>query len=207
MIAIPSIASRCHTTLAAGALALLLAVPAPAAHAAADPGTFVTQISTQGIAALGSNVPSAERIARFSSLLRDDFDVSGIGAFALGRYRRIATAQEQQEFFKVYPAFTARALSLRLDDFSGASVRVLGSTHEGDETVVNTEVTRRDGNHARFDWYLTPSDGGYKIADISVDGVSMRIALRNQFASWIENNGGRFDALLAVLRQEITALN
>jgi phospholipid transport system substrate-binding protein len=207
MIAIPPIGCRFHTALAAGAFALLLAVPAQAPRAAADPGAFVTTISAQGIAALGSGVPSGERFARLDRLLRSDFDISGIGAFALGRFRRIATAQEQQEFLKIYPAFTARALSMRLDDFGGAAVRVVGSATEGDETVVNTEVTRRDGDRVRFDWHLTPSDGGYKIADIAVGGVSMRLALRNQFASWIENNGGRFGALLAVLRQEVAALN
>jgi hypothetical protein len=31
----------------------------------------------------------------------------------------------------------------------------------------------------------------------------MKIALRDQFASWIQSNGGRFDALLAVMRQQI----
>ncbi|HTV87600.1 MAG TPA: ABC transporter substrate-binding protein [Stellaceae bacterium] len=207
MIHNPPTVFRFHVALAAGALALSLMLPAAAARAAADPGAFVAKISTQGIAALGPDVPSAERVERFSRLLRNDFDVDGIGAFALGRYRRMATTQEQQEFLEVYPAFTARALSLRLDDFSGASVRVIGCAISDGETVVSTEVTRRDGSRVPFDWHLTANEGGYKIVDIAVGGVSMRLALRNQFAAWIENNGGRFDALLAVLRQEIAALN
>jgi phospholipid transport system substrate-binding protein len=207
MITLSPIASRFRTSLAAGALVLLVAWPAAATRAAADPSAFITTVSTQGIAAFGAGVSSTERFARLDRLLHNDFDLSGIGDFAMGRYRRMATAQEEQEFFKVYPEFTARALSLRLDDFGGASVRVVGSVIDGDETIVNTEVTRRDGNRVRFDWYLIGSQGRYKITDISVGGVSMRLALRNQFASWIENNGGRFDALLAVLRQEVTALN
>jgi phospholipid transport system substrate-binding protein len=206
MVTLPPVASRVRLSLAAGAMALLLAWPTTAARAAADPGAFITTVSTQGIAALGAGVPSNERFSRLDRLLRNDFDISGIGDFAMGRYRRMASAQEAQEFLKVYPEFTALALSLRLDDFGGASVRVVGSVIDGDETIVNTEVTRRDGNRVRFDWYLTASAGGYKITDISVGGVSMRLALRNQFASWIENNGGRFDALLAVLRQEVAAL-
>jgi phospholipid transport system substrate-binding protein len=55
----------------------------------------------------------------------------------------------------------------------------------------------------QLDWYLTDSGGQYRITDVTVGGVSMKIALRNQFASWIENNGGRFNALLAVMRQQI----
>jgi ABC-type transporter MlaC component len=31
----------------------------------------------------------------------------------------------------------------------------------------------------------------------------MKVTQRDEFARWIQNNGGRFDALLAVLRQQI----
>ena len=36
-----------------------------------------------------------------------------------------------------------------------------------------------------------------------VGGVSMKVALRDQFASGIESNGHRFGALLTVLRQQV----
>jgi hypothetical protein len=39
--------------------------------------------------------------------------------------------------------------------------------------------------------------------DVTVGGMSMKVALRDQFASWIESNGRRFGALLTVLRQQI----
>src|SRR5262249_36914757 len=125
------------------------------------------------------------------------------GLFALGRYRSSATPQEQQEFFRLYPDFTVRALSMRLDDFGGASLRVIGRRSVANETVVNTEIVRGDGRRVPFDWYLTDGDGQYRITDVVVAGVSMKIALRDQFASWIQGNGGRFSALLAVLRQQI----
>jgi phospholipid transport system substrate-binding protein len=121
----------------------------------------------------------------------------------MGRYRLSATPQEQQEFFRVYPKFTVRALANRLDDYGGAVFRVTGSRSVGNETVVNSQVVRANGTAVQFDWYLTDNGGQYRIADVVVGGLSMKLALRDQFASWIENNGRRFGALLSVLRQQV----
>src|SRR5436190_139031 len=82
---------------------------------------------------------------------------------------------------------------------AGASLRVVGRRSVGNETVVNTEIVRTNGRGVPLDWYLTESDGQYRITDVVVAGLSMKIALRDQFASWIQSNGGRFSALLAVL--------
>jgi ABC-type transporter MlaC component len=49
---------------------------------------------------------------------------------------------------------------------------------------------------------LTP-DSQYRVTDVNIGGMSMKVALRDQFASWIETNGGRVNALLAVMRQQI----
>lgn len=197
--------SRSRSAISAAAFALIVIwiAPAPGARAAQDAGSFVAALGTQGIQALGSQVSSSERLARLRQLLQQDFDLPGIGLFALGRYRSSATPQEQQEFFRLYPDFTVRALSMRLDEFGGASLRVVGRRSVANETVVNTEIVRSDGRRVPFDWYLTDSDGQYRITDVVVAGVSMKIALRDQFASWIQGNGGRFSALLAVLRQQI----
>ena len=184
------------------ALAFVTAFP-PQCAAGADPAGFVANVGTQGISALGPDVPIADRIARLRRLFRDNFDIPGIGQFAMGRYRLSATPQEQQEFFRVYPKFTVRALANRLDDYGGAQFRVTGSRSVGTETVVNSQVMRGNGTAVQFDWYLTDSGGQYRIADVVVGGLSMKLALRDQFASWIENNGRRFGALLSVLRQQI----
>ena len=189
--------------LKAIAIALALIPMAAVPCAVADPATFISAVGSQGIRALASDVSVAERVSRLQQLFRDDFDIPGIGLFALGRYRLSATPQEQQEFFRLYPDFTVRALSNRLDEYGGATFRVTGTRAVGSETVVASEITRGSGTRVEFDWYLSGDGGQYRITDVTVGGVSMKVALRDQFASWIENNGRRFGALLTVLRQQI----
>jgi phospholipid transport system substrate-binding protein len=201
----PTLTRTRRSPLAAGVLAMMFilttqAAPAPAAQ---GPAALVTNVGTQGIQALGGN--TAERLARLSELFQADFDIPGIGLFALGRYRTMATPQETQEFFRVYPAFTVRAFNSRLDEYRGAPFRVTGKRKiGGGVTVISSEITP-NGGRVQLDWHLIKSGPAreYRITDVTIGGVSMKIALRDQFASWIQSNGGRFDALLAVMRQQI----
>ena len=198
--------SRFRSSIAASALILSLVVSPPiagAASSAVDPTALITDLGTQGIQSLGQAATSAERIARLGRLFQQEFDINGIGLFALGSYRRIATPAEQQEFFRLYPEFTVRAFHARLNDYRGAPFRVTGRRTVGNETVVTSEILPTSGGRVQVDWYLTDSGGQYRVSDVTIGGMSMRVALRDQFASWIENNGGRVNALLAVMRQQI----
>ena len=198
--------SRFRSSIAAGALILSLVVSPPiagAASSAVDPTALITDLGTQGIQSLGQAASSAERIARLGRLFQQEFDINGIGLFALGSYRRIATPAEQQEFFRLYPEFTVRAFHARLNDYRGAPFRVTGRRMVGNETVVTSEILPTSGGRVQIDWYLTDNGGQYRVSDVTIGGMSMRVALRDQFASWIENNGGRVNALLAVMRQQI----
>ena len=197
---------RFRSSIAAGALILSIVMTPPiagAASSAVDPTALITDLGTQGIQSLGQAASSAERIARLGRLFQQEFDINGIGLFALGSYRRIATPAEQQEFFRLYPEFTVRAFHARLNDYRGAPFRVIGRRMVGNETVVTSEILPTSGGRVQVDWYLTDNGGQYRVSDVTIGGMSMRVALRDQFASWIENNGGRVNALLAVMRQQI----
>jgi ABC-type transporter MlaC component len=197
--------SRFRCAPAAGAFTLILMFAIPlSANAAQGPAALVASVGEQGIQALGNNVPEAERVARLGQLFQQTFDVTGIGTFALGRYRLMATPQQQQEYFRVYPEFTVRAFNNRLDDYRGAPFRVTGKRKLGPETIISSELMP-PGGRVQLEWHLTKSGPAreYRISDVTIAGTSMKLALRDQFASWIEGNGGTFGALLVVMRQLI----
>jgi ABC-type transporter MlaC component len=204
MTAFPSRSRRPPLAVGALALILTLAMPLLSADAAQGPAALITNVGQQGIQARGDNVPSAERLARLNQLFQQDFDITGIGLFALGRYRLIATPQQQQEYFRLYPEFTVRAFNRRLDDYRGSSFRVTGKRKLGGETIISSEILPT-GGRVQLDWHLIKSGPAreYRITDVTIAGTSMKIALRDQFASWIESNGGTFGALLVVMRQLI----
>jgi phospholipid transport system substrate-binding protein len=69
-----------------------------------------------------------------------------------------------------------------------------------------SDVSRSGGNPVALVWSLINRHGNFKIADLSIGGESMRVTQREEFSRWVQNNGGRFDALLAVMRQQIAQM-
>ena len=43
----------------------------------------------------------------------------------------------------------------------------------------------------RLDWRLTAIDDGWRVLDVMVEGVSLLLTYRNEFATVIERSGGR----------------
>ena len=182
---------------------LSVAVPRPAA--AQDARTFVATLGQQAIQVLGPHVPEATRVARFRELFRNDFDLTGIGQFVLGRYWRIATPQEQQDFLGLFHEYLVRAYSARLGQYSGEQFQVLNARPNGAETVVSSQILRHGGAPVQVDWYLINGGGRFLITDVYVGGISMKVTQRDEFSAVIQRSGGRVAGLLAELRHKLAA--
>ena len=191
---------RSPLAIAATALFLLVSIAVPRGVAAQDPREVVARLGQQAIQVLGPQVPAPQRTAFFRQLLSADFDIPGIAQFVLGRYWRTATPEQQQQFMQLFQEYIAQTYAARLREYSGQPFRVTGSRPSGAETIVTSEVVRQNGQPIRLDWYV---GGQSKIEDVYVDGVSMKVTHRDEFASIIQNNGGRLDAAFAVLRQKL----
>ena len=97
-----------------------------------------------------------------------------------------------------------RAYSARLGQYGGEPFRVTGARPNGEETIVASEIVRHNGSPIGVDWYLI-GHGSFKITDVYVAGVSMKVTQRDEFASVIQRNGGQVAALIAQLRQKLAA--
>jgi len=176
------------------------------ATALGDPQAVVAYVATQGMATLGPNVAPAQRDATLRGLFEHYFDGDASAEFALGRYRNTATPSQQQEFFRLYGEYTVRTFGAQLNRVGAAPFRVTGGRSNGRQAVVTSEISRPDGNRVELVWSLINRHGNFKITDLSIGGESMRVTQREEFSRWIQNNGGRFDALLAVMRQQISQM-
>ena len=183
----------------------LLTVAAPRQAAAQDARTFVATLGQQAIQVLGPSVPEAQRVARFRELFRNDFDLTGIGQFVLGRYWRTATPQEQQDFLGLFHEYLVRAYSARLGQYSGEQFQVLNARQYGADTIVSSQILRHGGAPVQVDWYLIDGGGRFLITDVYVGGISMKVTQRDEFSAVIQRSGGRVAGLLAELRQKLAA--
>jgi phospholipid transport system substrate-binding protein len=183
-------------------IAAVLASAIPAA-AAADPTALISNLGTRALEVLGKNATPSQRADRFRALLREDFDVPGIARFVLGRYWNTATEQQRAEFVKLFEDYIALAYSTRLAEYTGETFKVVGSRPDADGAIVTSQILRPAGAApVKLDWRVTGRNGVYKISDVAVDGISMAVTQRSEFASVIQHNGGQVQGLLTMLRDK-----
>ena len=183
-------------------LAGTVASQSPAA-AAADPTALVSSLGSRALEVLGKGTSESQRVARFRELLREDFDIPGIARFVLGRYWNTASEEERREFVKLFEEYVAQAYATRLAEYAGEKFKVTGSRPEGDGAIVSSQILRPAGSAPiKVDWRLTGRNGIYKISDVAVDGISMAVTQRSEFASVIQHNGGQLQGLITMMREK-----
>jgi phospholipid transport system substrate-binding protein len=188
--------------------ALLAAgVPAIPSLAAGDPTTVVTDFGDHMLQMLSNpQISQAERQKQFGALLDKDFDFAKIGRFVLGRYWQSATDQQKQEFAPVFRDYVVQSYSVRFGEFTGASFKVMGARPESpSSTIVSTSVMQRNNpTPAKVDWRVSTDADSPKITEVIVEGISMSLTHRQEFASLIERSGGGVSGLIAELKAKVS---
>jgi phospholipid transport system substrate-binding protein len=190
-------------------LGFAFALPAASAHAAPDAAVgFVDTMVNQALDLLrDKQMPKAERDQKFAAILTRDFDIPRISRFVLGRYWTTASDQERQEFAKLFERWVVRTYSARFADYAGETVKVEGAKPQTDtDVIVESEIIHPDGTPpAKVDWRVRQKDGTFKVVDIDVEGVSMALTEKEEFASVIQRNGGTVANLNTALQQNLAS--
>ncbi|HUC70248.1 MAG TPA: ABC transporter substrate-binding protein [Stellaceae bacterium] len=179
------------------------AIAAPAGAADAKATAFMNHLWNRALELLNKKAPAAERQAQFRELFHNDFDSPGIARFVLGRYWRTASPEEQKEFLKLFEEYVVYVYTARLSDFEGEQFKINGARPDQGSVIVSTDViTPGAPTPLKVDWRLVNDDGAYKISDVIVEGVSMLVTQRSEFASIIQRHGGQVQGLLDLMREK-----
>jgi phospholipid transport system substrate-binding protein len=177
--------------------------PAPA-RAADDAASFIADLGNQALQILSSQRPLAEREKEFRVLFDKAFDVNTIARFVLGPYWRRATEAQRQEFIRLFTTYIVHVYTVRLSEYSNEQFKVTGSRPESENSIIVNSLATSPGSDAptHLDWRVIKTANGFKITDVIVEGVSMAITEREEFASVIQRGGGNIEALLKMLREK-----
>lgn len=180
--------------------ALTVAVPARAGDDNPAASTFMQSLGEKAIKELTDPaVPQPDREARFRRLLDEHFDMGAIAKFVLGRYWRTASEEQRADFKQLFEDFLVTSYSARFGEYRGQGFAVSGSDSDNGAVIVHSRIDMPSSEDIRVDWRLRPADGEYHIVDIIVEGVSMAVTQRSEFASVIQSRGG-VDGLIEALR-------
>ncbi len=166
-----------------------------------DSSAFVKRLGDRTIEVLTNESYSAEdRMIHYRQLLREGFAVNTIARFALGRYWRTASPAVREEYLVLFQEFVLDIYSKRLDGFSGETFTVVEALSiDETDTMVSTEISGGGGPPIRVDYRVRVHDGALQIVDVLVEGISLIITQRSEFASVINRDG--LEGLMDKLRQ------
>jgi len=179
----------------------LLAAPLPVNPT--DAVAFMSRLWTNAMDVLKQKGDPVLRRTRFAELFHEDFDGPGIARFVVGPYWRTASPKEQQDFIKIFEDYVVFVYTARLGDFGGEHIDIRGTRSDGNGIIVSTAISGpRNTSPLKVDWRLVTDNGAYKINDIIVEGISMGVTQRSEFASVVQRNGGQLRGLIALMRQK-----
>lgn len=164
----------------------------------ADIGSTVISLLTN------KSISDQERADQFQKILETSFDVNAVGKFVLGRYWNQATAEEKQRFLTLFKATTVASYATRFKDYNSEKFEITGSRLESDGGVtVLSRIVRTKGPEISIDWKIFEKKGGPRIYDVILEGISMGITQRSEYASVIQHGGGNIQALNEALEKKL----
>ncbi|MDD3029077.1 MAG: ABC transporter substrate-binding protein [Alphaproteobacteria bacterium] len=169
-------------------------------------GRFIQDLGDRAIKIVADKkLDEKERNKAFGNILSDSFDLKTIGRFVIGRTWRVATDAQKDEYMNLFKALVIRNYGKKIALYTNEGFVVVGTRPETDrDTVVLSQITHPDGSPAtEIDWRVRTKNGKSGVIDIVVEGVSLSITQKQEYASVIQNNGGKIEGLLDVMRKQL----
>lgn len=191
-------------------LSLGLAVsPAKAAPDLESARAVVQKITDTGISdVVSADIAHDEKIMRFRNLFNTWFDMPSIARFVLGRFWRAGSEAEQQEFVEMFRELNIYTWARRFNEYNGQKIVVTTATADGDAgAFVESLIQKQDGTKPMTVlWRLRSREEGWKVVDISVEGVSMAITFRSEYTAKLSEPGVGLSSLNTLVASQINHL-
>lgn len=163
---------------------------------AADPAQQLVEGTVQQVIDIVKSKTGPARQAAIMQVLETKFDLPAMGRTTLGTHWNSATEEQRTRFLKAVATAEAKSYSDRFGQYAGQTLsvgRVIPRSNG--VTIVDSRLTQTSGQPIKLEWEIR----GDRITDVKVEGVSMVMTRRSDFNSYIQNHGGKVDALIQEL--------
>ena len=171
---------------------------------------FIEVLSSEALTlATDTTLTSKDRLSKISKLLSEGFDMPWIARFVLGRNWRNASQNEREDYPRLFKTILEHSYSRQFTDYSGQKILILGhKLGRRDYIFVRSRIFDpvRSNIHIDVNWRLVPAGNSFKIVDIVIEGVSMAVTQRNEYASVLQRNGNSIPALINAMRKSLAKL-
>ena len=171
-----------------------------------EPDVFVQSTVNRAAKTLGANLTKEERIEKLKEIASDTVDISGIGYYTLGAFRKNINDEQIEQYNVLFEQYFLKSFSSRLAEYSNPEIEVVSKKkiNENYTMVSSILVSTEKRPEVKIDWRVyTKNPNNPKIRDLIIEGLSLARTQKEEFSSIIQSNDGDINALFATLREFI----
>ncbi|MHB1215053.1 MAG: MlaC/ttg2D family ABC transporter substrate-binding protein [Thiobacillus sp.] len=186
-------------------LALVLGFISPAALAGDTPPDVLARTTMQEVISIlkqdkelqSGNLTKVHQLVEAKIL--PNFDFNRMTQLVLGRHWPGATAKQKQELVTQFRNLLVRTYSSSLTAFTDHTIefKPLAMKPGDTDVTVRTEISQPGGKPIPVNYSMYKTAFGWKVYDVTIDGVSLVTNYRASFSSTIRQNG--IDGLIKTL--------
>lgn len=180
---------------------LLAVVPASMARP-----TEVIQVAVEQVvravqaADLGGSPVAERRRLEIRRIAENLFDFQEMARRSLARHWTDRTAQQREEFVRLFTNILERAYLARLENYSGERIVYVGESVDGDYATVRSKIVTGRRGEIPIEYRLHLLGPRWAVYDVLIDGVSFVSTYRAQFNRVIQTSS--YNDLVQKLKQK-----
>ena len=152
---------------------------------------FVSNFADQAIEILSDEgISENDKTSRFTDVVMNAIDLNLISKFVLSKTWKNSTDEQKERYLIAFKDYFINSYANKLDQYSGEQVQIVGSEAAGKYVIVESNIVREGTDTLKINlkWRLINRDGDIKIIDLNIEGISLVIAQREEFQSFLANN-------------------
>jgi len=167
-----------------------------------EPDIFVESTIKKATSILSNNSSKESKIKQLKTVAKETVDINGIGLYTLGPVRKSLNTTQKERYIKLFEQYFLKSFSSRLVDYTNPDISILGKEKLNENyTIVKSLLS---GNNERpevkIDWRIyTKNPNNPLIRDLIIEGLSLARTQKEEFASILNSNDGKIDALFKTL--------
>jgi phospholipid transport system substrate-binding protein len=184
------------------AFAVLAFDVAPAAADSNAAALFIQTTANRLLTAMKSAGTFDARRQILMQIVNETVDVDGIAKFCLGRFWRIATPQQQQDYLTLFHRTLTKSITVRLGDYQDVTLAVGRTSPLNEDIAVDSTISAANKPPTKVQWVVATEGGAFKVVDVIAEGTSLRQTQRSDYTSFLDGHGGNVQALLDALKRQ-----
>ena len=165
---------------------------------------FVQSTVNRASKILSENLSKDEKIDKLKIIAEETVDIRGIGFYTLGSIRKNLDDNQKKKYSKLFREYFLKSFSSRLSEYTNPEIDVLSKEVLSENyTIVNSLLKgTSERPEVKIDWRVyTKNPENPLIRDLIIEGLSLARTQKEEFASILNSNDNKIDALFKTLEE------